>query len=266
MDGRTGRVVVIGAGLAGLGAAWRLSRLGFDVRVLDRAARAGGRALGDSVEGFRFEPPAPLVGRRSRAARGWTSRLARRISARLVARSLGAWAIDPPVSSGSRRSGVRRLQAARLVRLPRLLARYQPQLDPDAPERAAPLDDRSLHDFGRLYFGESVVERWMAPLVGPLGDSPDTSRALFLRRYPAHAESLLGLPRATLSEIVDAAAARLTILTGVEVNAIERLPAGGLRVQARERGRERSFDVDAVLVATRRPGGMTDAVPAPPSA
>jgi len=34
MTGRAGRVVVIGAGLAGLAAAWRLSRLGFDVRVL----------------------------------------------------------------------------------------------------------------------------------------------------------------------------------------------------------------------------------------
>jgi protoporphyrinogen oxidase len=140
-----------------------------------------------------------------------------------------------------------------LVRLPRLLARYAPHLDPDAPERAAPLDDRSLHDFGRLYFGESIVERWMAPLVGSLGDSPDTSRALFLRRYSAHAESLLGLPRATLAEVVDAAASRLTILGGVEASGIELLPAGGLRVQARERGRERPFEADAVVVAAPAP-------------
>jgi protoporphyrinogen oxidase len=160
-------------------------------------------------------------------------------------------AIDPRGLFGvAAMAGVRRLQAARLVRLPRLLARYAAQLEPDAPERAAPLDDRSLHDFGRLYFGESVVERWMAPLLGPLGDSPDTSRVLFLRRYPAHAQALLGLPRTTLGEIVEAAVSRLTIHAGVEALGIEPLEAGGLRVQARERGRDRRYEADAVVVAT----------------
>ena len=134
-----------------------------------------------------------------------------------------------------------------------MLARYAAQLEPAAPELAAPLDDRSLHDFGRLYFGESVVERWMAPLVGPLGESPDTSRALFLRRYPAHAEALLGLPRATLAEMVDAAVSRLTLLTGVEAVGIEPLAEGGLRVRASERGRERALEADAVVVATPAP-------------
>jgi predicted NAD/FAD-dependent oxidoreductase len=148
--------------------------------------------------------------------------------------------------------GVRRLQAARLLRLPRLLARYAAQLEPDAPELAAPLDDRSLHDFGKLYFGASVALRWMAPLAGPLGDSPDTSRALFLRRHATHAEARLGLPRAPLAEIADAAAARLAILTGVEAAGVE-IVGAGLRVLARERGRDRSFEADALVLAIPAP-------------
>jgi oxygen-dependent protoporphyrinogen oxidase len=257
MEKRAGKVIVIGAGLAGLGAAWRLSRLGFDVRVLEREARAGGRAASDSVEGFRFEPAGALLSGADRELLAWVDELGLRDEMLPLRPAVPAQvfrgrvnAIDPRGLFGvAAIPGVRRLQAARLVRLPRLLARYQAQLELEAPERAAPLDDRSLHDFGRLYFGESVVERWMAPLVGLLGDSPDTSRALFLRRYPAHAGTLLGLPRATLAEIVDAAAARLAILTGVEAAGIEPLAAGGLRVLARERGRERSFETDAVVLA-----------------
>ena len=261
MQKRAGRVVVIGAGLAGVGAAWRLSRLGFEVRVLEREARAGGRAAADSVEGFRFEPAGALLSGADRELLAWMDELGLRdemlplrpaVPAQAFRGRVGA--IDPRGLFGvAAIPGVRRLQAARLVRLPRLVARYAAQLEPDAPERAAALDDRSLHDFGRLYFGESVVERWMAPLVGLLGDSPDTSRVLFLRRYPAHAEALLGLPRATLAEIVDAAASRLTILTGVEAAGIEPLAEGGLRVRASERGRERALDADAVVMAAPAP-------------
>jgi oxygen-dependent protoporphyrinogen oxidase len=257
MGGRAGSVIVIGAGLAGLGAAWRLSRLGFDVRLLEREARAGGRATSATLEGFRFEPAGALLSGADRELLAWVDELGLRdemlplrpaVPAQVFRGRVGA--IDPRGLFGvAAIPGVRRLQAARLVRLPRLHARYQAQLDPDAPERAAPLDDRSLRDFGRLYFGESVVERWMAPLVGPLGDSPDTSRVLFLRRYPAHAEALLGLPRATLAELVEAAAARLAILPGVEAAGIARLPAGGLRVLAHERGRERTLEADAVVLA-----------------
>ncbi len=261
MAGRAGRILVIGAGLAGLAAAWRLSRLGFEVRVLEREARAGGRAASDSLEGFRFEPAGALLSSADRELLAWADELGLRDEMLPLRPAVPAQvfrgrvrAIDPRGFFGvAAIPGIRRLQAARLLRLPRLLARYAAQLEPDAPERAAPLDDRSLHDFGRLYFGASVALRWMAPLIGPLGDSPDTSRALFLRRYKAHAEALLGLPRAPLAEIADAAAARLTILTGVEATGVEIVAAGGLRVHARERGRDRAFETDALVMATPAP-------------
>ena len=152
MPRSAGRVVVIGAGLAGVGAAWRLSRLGFDVRVLEREARAGGRAASDSVEGFRFEPAGALLSGADRELLAWMDELGLRdemlplrpaVPAQVFRGRLGA--IDPRGLFGvAAIPGVRRLQAARLVRLPRLLARYAAQLEPDAPERAAPLDDRSL--------------------------------------------------------------------------------------------------------------------------
>jgi protoporphyrinogen oxidase len=162
--------------------------------------------------------------------------------------------IDPRGLFGAASTpGGRRVHAARLVRLPRLLARYAARLEPEAPESGAPLDDRSLRDFGRLYFGDSVAERWMTLFVGPAVDCADTSRVLFLRRFQARAEAHQGLPRATLGELALAAAERLGVETGVEAQAVERLAGGGLRVRALERGRERLVDADAVVVATGAP-------------
>ena len=44
--------VVIGAGLAGIGAALTLQDAGHDVAVIDGADRAGGRIASDVIDGF----------------------------------------------------------------------------------------------------------------------------------------------------------------------------------------------------------------------
>jgi len=49
------RVVVVGAGLSGLAAAWRLRAAGCEVRVLERRAVSGGRAAGARIDGFAIE-------------------------------------------------------------------------------------------------------------------------------------------------------------------------------------------------------------------
>lgn len=49
------RVVVVGAGLAGLAAAWELSRAGANVLVLDAARRPGGVVVTEAREGFIVE-------------------------------------------------------------------------------------------------------------------------------------------------------------------------------------------------------------------
>jgi glycine/D-amino acid oxidase-like deaminating enzyme len=54
-------VVVIGAGLAGLSAAWELSRAGVHVVVLESADRPGGRVRTDLVDGFRLDRGFQLI-------------------------------------------------------------------------------------------------------------------------------------------------------------------------------------------------------------
>jgi len=149
--------------------------------------------------------------------------------------------------------GVRWHEALRLLRLPRLLARYGARLDPARPESAAPLDDRSLADFARLYFGASVLERWMAPglCAQTLGCASESSRALFLRRLPQQAGARDGILRAPLADVAEVAAGRLPVLYRGEVRSVASAPA--LRVVYTREGRERVLDADAVVVATSAP-------------
>jgi protoporphyrinogen oxidase len=49
------KIVVIGAGMSGLGAAWRLSELGVSVEVFEAEERPGGMAATHVSDGFRFD-------------------------------------------------------------------------------------------------------------------------------------------------------------------------------------------------------------------
>jgi oxygen-dependent protoporphyrinogen oxidase len=257
------RVVVVGAGLAGLGAAWTLAQRRLTVSVLEREARPGGRAACVREQGFALEAISPLLWGADRALLAWIAAVGagdEALPLRPVVRgqvhrgSVGS-AEARGVLGVARIPGVRPHEALRLLRLPRLLARYGPRLDPEHPERAAALDDRSLAEFARLYFGPSVLERWMGPelCAEALCDAAEASRALFLRRLRERAGSRPGLPRAPLADVAEAAAGRLRVLHGSDASRVEMAPGGGLRVLYTAEGRARSVDADAVVLATPAP-------------
>lgn len=58
---RTGRVIVVGAGIAGLAAAFRLQQAGAKVIVLEASHRPGGRMTTDVVEGYVIERGTQLL-------------------------------------------------------------------------------------------------------------------------------------------------------------------------------------------------------------
>ena len=229
------RIVVVGAGVAGLAAAHRLAARGARVRVLEREPCVGGRARSETLEGFPVELSGQIL---------WTGdRAALRL---LAALGLGDEVISlaprgrEQLYRGIRRviathsalgiarlRGVRLYQARRVTRLARLLRRFGAALDPSAPERAAPHDDRSVDDFGRLYFGGTVVDRWMTPFLSSATscDARETSRALFLRRVLTHRDSVPYVLKGGLAALPEALAAGLTPRLDEEVMAIEVPPA-----------------------------------------
>jgi protoporphyrinogen oxidase len=256
------KVVVVGAGLAGLGAATDMAREGLAVTVLEREALPGGRAACAREQGFALEALLPLVSGADRGLLAWIAGIGARDDALplrpVVTGQLAAGHVSLVEPRGvldvARLPGVRLREALRLLRLPRLLGRYGACLDPERPENAAPLDDRSLADFARLYFGTSVLERWMGPELcsDTLMEAEGASRALYLRRARARAQARAGLLRAPLADVAEAAAARLHVLPRSEVQAVEEA-ACGLRVVANVDGRDRILGAHAVVIATTAP-------------
>jgi len=248
------KVVVVGAGIAGLGAAWRLARRGFELCVLERETCPGGRARTSQREGFVIEASGGLVSTADRAFLSWIGELGAQeflplrpvVSAQVYRDRVQA--IDSRKLLGiARIPGMRIHQALRLIRLPRLDARYGGRIDPERPELAASLDDRSLDDFGRLYFGSSVVERWMSPMVArrALTDAREVSRVLFLLQHREGADARLGLLRSSFGELMDTASAAVPTEFGVDVTRIEERPGGGIRYSVSGR----IAHADAIIVA-----------------
>ena len=246
-------VVVVGAGFAGLSAAFGLAACGHRVSVLERATSAGGRAAAAEGEGD------PIAARVTSADRALFAliRAAGLAAAFLPVRPVrSAWArggrlvaIPPGADPRSVAAlpGVRFLDALRLVRLPRLLARYRANLDAAAPERAAPHDDRSLADFGTLYFGRSVVTAFFEPWLAERApvDERVASRAAFLMRAELARDAVAGSLARPAAQLAAALASRLDVRSGTAVEAIEARASGGLRVAF---GAE-TIDADAVVLA-----------------
>lgn len=248
----------MGAGVAGLAAAARLAAAGQRVQVVERAPRAGGRAALASLGAQDVDPTAASVSSGDAALRGFLRDagladdalpLRPWLSAQLGAGDVGS----APVRDGeaweiARAPGVRWLDALRLLRLPRLAARYAPHLEIGFAERAAPLDDRSLRDFGELYFGQSVVEGWMEPWLAERApvDEREASRVAFLLRWAAERRAEPGALREPPGRLAERAAARLGVRLGAGARAVTSREGGALAV-CLDGGA--TLDADAVVLA-----------------
>jgi protoporphyrinogen/coproporphyrinogen III oxidase len=253
-------VLVIGAGSAGLVAAFALRRGGCEVHVIERGERAGGRLAGDRIDGFWIDRSLPLLSTADRHLLRWIADLGLRdacLPLRPVevaqARARDVRPIDDATLAGlARIPGLRRRDALRALRLPRLMRRYRPRLDPEAPERAARWDDRSVADFARLYFGRGGLERWIGPAAAALAsdDPREISRVAWLLHRVEGEGALLGVPRSGLGEVAGQALRSLPVATGVEAERVQSAAGGGFRVDVRTRAGERVAEADAVVLAT----------------
>lgn len=267
--GRGHRIAVVGAGLAGLRTASELVRQGQDVTVFEARARAGGRVGGEWTDGHCMETAWPVLCGRDRTLERWV---------RACGLGDAMWPLRPvqttlapgggrggetiPVDGLSLRGaaripGPRPWERPRLLRWPRLTARYASRLDPARPELAAPLDYRSVLDHGKLYFGERLVDAWLTPEIqGVWGDSVESlSRVALL----LHCRSvgvgeprpgLPGLPRRPLFELVEAAVEGLDVRCSTAVDRVDEEPAGGFGVEVTDgRGERQVEHFDGVVVA-----------------
>ena len=228
--------------------------------VLERGARVGGRLAGDRVEGYPLEPVPPLVGPSDTRLAAWIAELGLRDALLPAKPVVTAFAASDGLHDAELRTlrdvaripGIGRLAAWRLLRLPRLLARYGPALALGAAADAEQIDDRSLADFARLYFGPKVLEHWMAPVAcaNSLGDAEEMSRVQFLQHFRAHGLGRSGVLQGSLGDLLDRAAAAVAVVRDCRIERIEAAANGGFTATTPD---GRAFAGDAVVIAVPAP-------------
>lgn len=254
------RVLIVGAGLAGLGAAGRLAERGVAVQVIEKRAQAGGSVFAVEEDGFVFESRPFELCATDHAMAGWLGALGlygewlprNRFRTAVVTRgSVRSVDLESPLGI-ARIPGIGLREAFRTVRLPRLMHRYAENLVHAEPERAAAQDDRSLADFVRTYFGENVFERWALPWLRSYTscDAYHTSRVLFVREFASRIQAPPAELRSGIAVIAREAAKRLSIQTNTEVSRAERSSGGNYRVTLRRGAEETVLDASAVICAT----------------
>lgn len=169
-QGLSPRVAVVGAGIAGLTAAWRLAGHGLDVTLLEATAATGGKLRASPLCGVAVDEGAEAF-------------LARRPEALDLARQvgLGAELVNPSTSAAAvwTRGALRPLPAGQLMGVPGdlralaasglvstrgLLRVAAERLLP--PRRLAATEDVAVGEYLTDRLGREVVERLVEPLLG----------------------------------------------------------------------------------------------------
>ena len=273
------RVVVVGAGIAGLAAAHRLSQRGVRVTVLEASDRVGGKLLPGDIAGARVDL-------------GAESMLARRPEAVALAREVGlADRLQPPGTATASiwtRGALRPMPRGHVMGVPGTaealagvlseegLARIEQ--DAELP-RTEVGDDVAVGAYVAARLGREVVDRLIEPLLGGVyaGDAyrismrsavpqlfqvarTHTSLTEGVREIQARMAAnqqtgpvFMGIEGGvgTLPlAVADSVRARGgEIVTGAPVTELRREPSGGWRVAAADR----VLHADAVIVAAPAP-------------
>ncbi|GGU87277.1 protoporphyrinogen oxidase HemY' [Streptomyces filipinensis] len=276
---RTGHVVVIGAGIAGLSAAHRLLGRGARVTVLEAADRVGGKLLPGEIAGVRVDL-------------GAESMLARRPEAVTLAREVGLTGrLQAPATATASiwtRGALRPMPKGHVMGVPGTAAALSGVLsgeglarierDADLP-RTEVGDDIAVGEYVAARLGREVVDRLVEPLLGGVyaGDAYRISmRSAVPQLFQAartHASLTEGVreiqARAAAGPqtgpvfmgieggvgtlplaVADSVRARgAEILTGTPVTGLRRQASGGWRISAGPR----ELRADAVIVAVPAP-------------
>ena len=250
-------VIVVGAGLAGMGAAWRLQQAGVGTRVLEATDRLGGRVLTVDWEGFRVDAGAQYIAGADSLFRPLASRLGLQADLQRCTplRHAAVVRCGVPHRLGGA-SGLAALRCGALgwrdrlgaVRLLRGCCRYW-RWD-SARGQSAPGDDQvSVGEYLGRSGQDELLEYWARPLLALRGWRPeDVSLPMFLHLVsPSNGQQGWTL-RGGVGRFCQALGARLDTLTGARVERVS-AQARGVRVSFVRGGRRAAIEADAGVIA-----------------
>jgi oxygen-dependent protoporphyrinogen oxidase len=266
MLSRDADVMVIGGGIAGLGAAVRLKDQGLEPLVLERESRVGGRMTTDRINGFVVDRGVTLFGNGFRSVRALVRRLG---LSPLVCK--GKFSVGIQDADGCRGYRGGRFEdllldraiswRARLacVRFGLDLLRHHRALVHGCSTLSGSLDGEDARTYFSRIGGEEVFDRVFLPgLNGPVGGAVDTSSRVILMQV---IWNLLVRGQWNLTDGVDripeAAASQVKVVTEARVLDVEQCDSG-VHVHAEVKGKPQTFRAPAVIFAL--PGQLVPAI------
>jgi oxygen-dependent protoporphyrinogen oxidase len=250
-------VLVIGGGIAGLGAAIRLKDRGLEPLVLEAESRPGGRMTTDRVNGFVIDRGVTLFGNGFRSMRALVNRL--NLSSLMCPGSFSVGIHDGAGVRGYRGGRFQDLLFDRGVSPAARWAAVRFGFDLFWNFRAlshgnsflsSALDGENCQEYFHRIGGEELFERIFWPgLNGPMGGAVEKSSRVILMQV---IWNLLVRGQWNLREGVDripeAAAGQLRLVTGARVLQVHRTGAG-VAVEAEVEGKAHNFRGRAAIFA-----------------
>jgi oxygen-dependent protoporphyrinogen oxidase len=254
---RDADIIIIGGGIAGLGAAVRLKDRGLEPLVLEAECRVGGRMTTDRVNGFVVDRGVTLFGNAFGSMRALVKRLG---LSPLVCK--GKFSVGIQDGAGCRGYRGGRFEDLLLdrgiswrtrlacIRFGFDLLRHHRALVHGNSTLSGSLDGEGARTYFRRIGGEEVFERIFLPgLNGPVGGAVDTSSRVILMQV---LWNLLVRGQWNLTDGVDripeAAASQVKVLTEARALHVEQLNSG-VQVEAEVKGKPQSFRARAVIFA-----------------
>lgn len=258
------RVIVVGAGVSGLAAGYRLKERGFDVTVLESTDHVGGKTASIRRDGFVVNTGATVLGGSYEAM----LRLARDVGAEgqivEVAPTIGVvrdrrvhWLRGAPPGALVDFARTKLISGRSKVRLGRLAldaVRARKKAGYDQPQLRAQLDTESVGEYCDRRLNAELRDRFIAPLVGGLfGWSGATSSVadLYFTIVKVLGGGMLGY-RGGIDFFARAVADRLHVETSAEVTMIER-DSDGVDVSWTKDGAEHRERVAGVVTTVPAP-------------
>lgn len=254
------KVIVVGGGLSGLSAAWKLTQAGYEVSVLEAGDRPGGRARTERRQGYVIDtgPDAMAEGYRDYLALLSELGLADRVVASSPVMGLirNGRVIDIDTSRPLSAAFTPALSWAAKLRLARggfALRKAISSIDSFELAEAADADDPAISadTFARAYFGDEITDYLIDPLMRlTVGSGAARASSLNVPAALANWTSRLVNVEGGLDLLPHALAQRVAVTCHAVVSSVEE-HADGVRVTWRDpSGKTCQDNADLCVMAT----------------
>ncbi len=262
-------VLVIGAGISGLTAAYQLKKHGYESIVLEARDNVGGRMATVDWEGFKVDVGAKFVTTSDKTLLTMVEEIG--LADQLVKETEGLTITiyrDGELHSANflsllsyfSWSGVSFKARLGMLKLIPHFFKLIGFKDVYHLEKAPlPDSDQTFEDFFKQEISEEMFEYWAIPMFETMCsyDGNDVSRKAFLAMMAAYLNADSVTFQEGIGALPDALANRLNVETGARVQKVGLLPDGsGARVHYTQGGEEKTLNAPLVVVATQGNPGL----------